>query len=58
LRPGHRDWVVVGDTADEIRAAVGDGSRFGLRSNTSSAEAAGLAHAVQTARDFLGARTL
>jgi glucose-1-phosphate thymidylyltransferase len=47
--------LVVGDTADAIRAAVGDGSSFGLDASYISQEAPlGLAHAVLVARDFLG----
>ncbi|MET9958584.1 glucose-1-phosphate thymidylyltransferase [Streptomyces sp. NPDC006326] len=47
--------VVVGDTADEIRQAVGDGSKFGLRVTYIPQEAPlGLAHAVVIAREFLG----
>ncbi|WP_367319405.1 glucose-1-phosphate thymidylyltransferase [Streptomyces sp. HUAS ZL42] len=47
--------IVVGDTAPEIRAAVGDGSRFGLDVTYLPQEAPlGLAHAVLIARDFLG----
>ncbi|WP_250403540.1 glucose-1-phosphate thymidylyltransferase [Streptomyces cellostaticus] len=47
--------LVVGDTAPEIRAAVGDGSRFGLRATYVPQERPlGLAHAVLVARDFLG----
>ena len=39
--------IVVGDTQDEIRAAVGDGSRFGARVTYIAQEAPrGLAHAV------------
>jgi glucose-1-phosphate thymidylyltransferase len=46
--------VVVGETRDEIRAAVGDGSRFGARVTYLEQEApSGLAHAVLIARDFL-----
>ncbi|MHB1502089.1 MAG: glucose-1-phosphate thymidylyltransferase [Candidatus Dormibacteria bacterium] len=46
--------IVVGDTADEIRRAVGDGSQFGARVQYISQLAPlGLAHAVQTARQFL-----
>ncbi|MEU3557732.1 glucose-1-phosphate thymidylyltransferase [Streptomyces fragilis] len=47
--------MIVGETADEIRAAVGDGSRFGLRVTYIPQEKPlGLAHAVLIARDFLG----
>ena len=50
--------IVVGDTHEEIRAAVGDGSRWGsqVRVTFIQQEAPlGLAHAVLTARDFIGA---
>ncbi|MFI2431134.1 glucose-1-phosphate thymidylyltransferase [Streptomyces sp. NPDC018693] len=47
--------VVVGDTAEEITEAVGDGSRFGLDITYIRQDAPlGLAHAVVVARDFLG----
>jgi glucose-1-phosphate thymidylyltransferase len=47
--------VVVGDTADEVEAAVGDGSAFGLDVTYLHQEAPlGLAHAVLIAREFLG----
>ncbi|MFF5258025.1 glucose-1-phosphate thymidylyltransferase [Actinomadura viridis] len=47
--------IVVGDTAAEIRAAVGDGSRFGLAVTYLPQEAPlGLAHAVRVARGYLG----
>ncbi|MEM1202382.1 MAG: glucose-1-phosphate thymidylyltransferase [Acidobacteriota bacterium] len=47
--------IVVGDTKDEIRAAVGDGSRFGAQVTYIEQEAPlGLAHAVLIAEDFLG----
>jgi glucose-1-phosphate thymidylyltransferase len=48
--------VVVGDTAAEIQAAVGDGSAWGLTVTYLRQEAPlGLAHAVLIARDFLRA---
>ncbi|KUN80561.1 glucose-1-phosphate thymidylyltransferase [Streptomyces bungoensis] len=47
--------IVVGDTAAEIRAAVGDGSAFGVDvTYIPQAAPLGLAHAVLIARDFLG----
>ncbi|MEU8433918.1 glucose-1-phosphate thymidylyltransferase [Streptomyces sp. NPDC029216] len=47
--------IVVGETAAEIRAAVGDGSAFGLDvTYIEQPEPLGLAHAVLIARDFLG----
>jgi glucose-1-phosphate thymidylyltransferase len=47
--------IVVGDTAAEIKAAVGDGSAWGLDVTYLRQEAPlGLAHAVLIARDFLG----
>src|ERR1035437_1425164 len=46
--------IIVGDTADEIRAAVGDGSRWGVAVTYISQEAPlGLAHCVLVARAFL-----
>jgi glucose-1-phosphate thymidylyltransferase len=46
--------IIVGDTAAEIRDAVGDGSRFGVSVEYIQQEAPlGLAHAVSIARDFL-----
>ncbi|MDD9382884.1 glucose-1-phosphate thymidylyltransferase [Streptomyces sp. ZAF1911] len=46
--------IVVGDTAEEIREAVGDGSKFGLRVTYIPQSAPlGLAHAVVIAREFL-----
>ncbi|GAA1354342.1 glucose-1-phosphate thymidylyltransferase [Streptomyces beijiangensis] len=47
--------IVVGDTAAEIREAVGDGSRFGVKVTYIPQDAPlGLAHAVLIAKDFLG----
>jgi glucose-1-phosphate thymidylyltransferase len=47
--------VIIGQTGDEIRAALGDGSRFGVNITYIPQEAPlGLAHCVMIARDFLG----
>ncbi|MCS0636016.1 glucose-1-phosphate thymidylyltransferase [Streptomyces sp. LP05-1] len=47
--------IIVGDTAAEIRGAVGDGARFGLAVTYLPQPAPlGLAHAVLIAREFLG----
>ncbi|MFF5334225.1 glucose-1-phosphate thymidylyltransferase [Streptomyces sp. NPDC013181] len=47
--------IIVGDTEEEIRAAVGDGSRFGIDvTYIRQAEPLGLAHAVLVAQRFLG----
>ena len=47
--------IIVGDTHEEIRAAVGDGSRWGVRVTYLPQSAPlGLAHAVLTAEPFLG----
>ena len=47
--------IIVGETGDEIRAAVGDGGRFGVRVTYVPQEAPlGLAHCVLIAREFLG----
>lgn len=53
---GIRDiGIVVGDTRAEIRAAVGDGSRFGVRVEYIEQEAPlGLAHAVKISQPFIG----
>jgi glucose-1-phosphate thymidylyltransferase len=47
--------IVVGDTQAEIRAAVGDGSAWGVRITYIEQDAPrGLAHAVLISEDFLG----
>jgi glucose-1-phosphate thymidylyltransferase len=53
---GVRDiGIIVGETRDEIEAAVGDGSRWGVRITFIPQEAPlGLAHCVLIASDFLG----
>jgi glucose-1-phosphate thymidylyltransferase len=51
----HDVGIVVGETHEEIRAAVGDGSRWGCRvSYIMQPEPLGLAHAVKISREFLG----
>jgi glucose-1-phosphate thymidylyltransferase len=53
---GIRDiGIVVGDTQAEIRAAVGDGSRWGVRVQYIEQDAPrGLAHAVKISQPFIG----
>ena len=47
--------LIVGDTAEQVREAVGDGSRFGARVRyLPQTQPLGLAHAVAVARDWLG----
>ena len=47
--------VIVGDTGEQVRAAVGDGSEFGASVTFVQQDAPlGIAHAVRTARDYLG----
>lgn len=47
--------IVVGDTAQEIRNAVGRGGRWGVRiTYIHQEEPLGLAHAVKVSQDFLG----
>jgi len=51
----HEIAIVVGDTAGEIRAAVGDGSKWDVNITYIPQEAPlGLAHAVKISRDFIG----
>ncbi len=56
IAAGIRDiGIVVGDTEPEIRAAVGDGSRWGASvTYIRQSQPAGLAHAVGEAEPFLG----
>jgi len=47
--------IVVGDTHQEIRDAVGNGSNFGVQVTYIQQDApSGLAHAVKVSKDFLG----
>lgn len=47
--------IVVGDTKEEIKSAVGDGSRWGVKISFIEQEAPlGLAHAVLISEDYLG----
>jgi len=48
--------IIVGDTQKEIRAAVGDGSQFGVKvTYIPQDQPLGLAHCVLIAQEFLGA---
>jgi glucose-1-phosphate thymidylyltransferase len=47
--------IIVGETHEEIRAHVGDGSQYGIKvTYIHQPEPLGLAHAVLTAADYLG----
>lgn len=47
--------VITGDTGEQIRDALGDGSRFGCRFTfIAQAAPSGIAHAVKIARPFIG----
>jgi glucose-1-phosphate thymidylyltransferase len=56
VEAGIREFgIVVGDTSDEIKAAVGDGSRWDVDVTYIQQEAPlGLGHCVLIAQDFLG----
>ena len=56
VEAGIREFgIVVGDTADEIKAVVGDGSRWGVHiTYIQQDEPLGLGHCVLISRDFLG----
>ena len=46
--------IIVGETQQEIRAAIGDGSRFGVKvTYIEQPDPLGLAHAVKISEDFL-----
>ena len=51
---GIRDiGIVVGETQAEIRAAVGDGSKWGVRVDIEQDAPRGLAHAVKISQSFI-----
>ncbi len=56
VEAGIRDFgIIVGDTHEAIEAALGDGSRWGIKiTYIPQPEPLGLAHAVATARPYLG----
>ena len=46
--------IIVGDTAEEVKASVGDGSRLGVKvTYIPQDQPLGLAHAVKISRDFM-----
>jgi glucose-1-phosphate thymidylyltransferase len=46
--------IIVGDTAEQVKAATGDGSQFGCKITYIEQDAPrGIAHAVKIARDFM-----
>ncbi len=47
--------IVVGDTGDQVREAVGDGARFGAQVTYIEQDAPrGIAHGIKIARDYIG----
>lgn len=56
VQAGIKDMgIIVGDTKEEIKAAVGDGSAWGVKVRYIEQDRPlGLAHAVKTAQNFIG----